>query len=370
MTNKATFVTLAKLIKQTRGALNYLSDVLEDLGADTNDLVKLVVYYVGDLAAERQIVAQIESRLDSDTRPVINTVCLPELCYPHMLIEIEGVAMRNPDGSRLTRKCYQLDSLPMYSARYSHAVHCGDMLFTCDISAISAEGQIEAADDITTQSEIMMQRLDLLLNTAGADTSDVVKLNVFYVGQDCAEDWESAAKVRAGFFKDPGPAATGIPTDCFPVAGQMTKIAVTAMLDQSGQRLNKKYAWPDGHWDWTTPLPYKHGNLCQGMIHLGGQVSLDSSANVIDPDDMVAQTQRAMDNIANVLAEFSATLDDVVKVTTFYQGQSCAQALHENLMIRSNSYSEPGPATTGIPVRNLVYKAMIIEIEVIAIIDG
>ena len=358
------------LTQQCYNSLDYLSVVLEDLGADIDDLVKLVIYFVGDIAAESEILKQIENRLNSQTRPVVNTVCLPELCYPDMLVEIEGVAMRDKDGSRLPRKCYRLDSLPFISPKFSHAIHCGDMIFTSDLSAISPTGAIEATDDLISQSEIMMEQMQTLLNAVGVGTSDVLKLNVFYVGQDSAQQWEGAAKIRAGFFKDPGPAATGVPVDYFPIAGQMTKISATAMFGSCGNHLDKKYAWPKGHWDWTAPLPYKHGNLCRGMIHLGGQVSLDSSANVIDPDDMIAQTKRSMDNIAKVLSEFGATLDDVVKVTTFYQGQASAQALHQNLMIRSNSYCEPGPATTGIPVRNLVYPSMIIEIEVIAMIDN
>jgi enamine deaminase RidA (YjgF/YER057c/UK114 family) len=76
-----------------------------------------------------------------------------------------------------------------------------------------------------------------------------------------------------------------------------------------------------------------------------------------------------MDNVARVLAEFGATLDDVVKVTTFYQGNASAEALHENLLIRSGSYTAPGPATTGIPVPALVYEDMVIEIEVIAMLE-
>ncbi len=84
---------------------------------------------------------------------------------------------------------------------------------------------------------------------------------------------------------------------------------------------------------------------------------------------MIAQTRTAMKNLAAVLSEFGATLDDVVKVTTFYQGSASAEALHENLLIRSGSYSEPGPATTGIPIPALVYDRMVIEIEVVAMLD-
>ena len=104
-------------------------------------------------------------------------------------------------------------------------------------------------------------------------------------------------------------------------------------------------------------------------IYIGGQVSLDINASVIHPDDMVAQTNVAMDNLKRVLAEFDATLDDVVKVTTFYQGSASAEALHQNLLIRSRSYTPPGPVTTGNPVPALVYEKMVIEIEAIALLD-
>jgi len=60
-------------------------------------------------------------------------------------------------------------------------------------------------------------------------------------------------------------------------------------------------------------------------------------------------------------------MDDIVKVTTFYKGSASAYELHKNLMIRSNAFTKPGPATSGIPVPHLVYKHMMIEIEVIAI---
>ena len=294
---------------------------------------------------------------------------MPELCYPDMLVEIEGIAMRAENGDRLPRKCVHDSSFPKLPDAFSHVIKCGEMIFTSDMSALSPTGDVESPGDIAAQSKIMMTRLENVLGLVGADMGDVLKLNIFYAGDGTAEDWEKSAKIRAGFFKEPGPAATGIPVLNFPQSGLMTKIAVTAMRDENGSRMQKHYSWPDGHWDWSTHLPYKHGNKCGRMIHLGGQVSLDSSANVIDPDDMVAQTRRAMDNIASVLAEFGATLDDVVKVTTFYEGKASAEALHDNLLIRSSSYTEPGPATTGIPVPFLVYERMVIEIEVTAMVE-
>jgi len=142
-----------------------------------------------------------------------------------------------------------------------------------------------------------------------------------------------------------------------------------ANMSESNNDLARSYSWPQGHWNWTTPLPYKHGNRCGRLIHLGGQVSLDEQARVIDPEDIVAQTKRALQNIEKVLAELGANLDHVVKVTTFYQGQAGADELHQNLQVRSNAFHSPGPATSGIPVPSLVYENMRVEIEVIAIVD-
>jgi enamine deaminase RidA (YjgF/YER057c/UK114 family) len=217
----------------------------------------------------------------------------------------------------------------------------------------------------------MMERLRRAMSEVGADMSDMVKLNTFYLGNGTAEDWEVSAKIRADYFADPGPAATGIPLPSFPHKGLTTKICATAMLAQGeySAPLSRKYIWPEGHWNWTAPLPYKHGNRAGQVIHIGGQVALDINAQVLHPDDMTAQTQIAMGNISRILEGFDATLNDLVKVTAFYQGGASAKDLHENLRLRSATFSETGPATTGIPVNNLVYEHMIIEIEAIAVLD-
>lgn len=357
------------LSAQCDGSMAYLRDVLADLGSDWRDVIRLVVYFVGDAEDEQALQQQIGRIIGADAYPVINMISLPELCYENMMIEIEGVAMRAEDGSRLPRQCHRVPGLAPLHEPFSHVVQCEDMIVTGDMTAIDEDGILAAPGNLSEQSRLMMENLGIALAAAGADSGDVVKLNVYYVGDGTAEDWEAPARVRADFFPDPGPAATGMPVSRFPNPDMMSRISVTAMRGQGGARLDKAFAWPEGHWDWTMPLPYKHGNRCGDMIHVGGQVSLDTSAHVVDPDDMVAQTRRAMSNIARVLEEFGATLDDVVKVTTFYQGQASAEALHENLLIRSTSYTEPGPATTGIPMEMLVYENMVIEIEVTAICD-
>ncbi|SLN68899.1 2-aminomuconate deaminase [Roseovarius albus] len=367
---QGTVRNLGNLDQQCRNSMAYMSDLLNDLGADFADLVRLVVYYVGDADDEARLFDLLAEIIGHDTMPVINMIILPELCYPGMLTEIEGVAMRAPSGERLLKQHFHLPDMPHLPNTFSHVLRCGEMVFTSDLSAMSPQGAVATPDDIVAQTTLMMDRLCDVLAAAGAGMSDVVKVNTFYRGDGTADDWAKSATIRADHFPDPGPAPTGIPVPSFPHQGLMAKIAATAICAQEGEEpLTKRFSWPEGHWDWTVKLPYKHGTLCNNVIHVGGQVSLDSTANVIHPDDMVAQTRVAMDNLKRVLAEFGAKLNDVVKVTTFYQGSASAEALHENLLIRSGSYTDPGPATTGIPVPALVYENMVIEIEAIAVLN-
>ncbi len=358
---------IGDLDAQVRNSMAYMQNLLTDLGVAFTDLVRLVVYYVGDAGDEVRLLNLLADIIGHEVKPVVNLINLPELCYPGMLCEIEGVAMRAPDGSALPRQNYHLDAqLPLPRA-FSHVVTCSDMIFTGDMTARSADGSVTHPGDIVAQTRLMMQRLSCALQAAGAGMQDVVKVNTFYLGDGTAEDWEVSARIRADYFPDPGPAPTGIPVPSFPHDGLTTCIAATACVP--GAR-HIRHVWPDGHWNWTATLPYKHGVGSGQFIHVGGQVALDMQAKVLEPGDMVAQTRIAMGNVARVLDEFGATLDDVVKVTTFYQGSASAEALHKNLLIRSNSYTAPGPATTGIPVPNLVYEDMVIEIEVIAMLEN
>jgi hypothetical protein len=50
------------------------------------------------------------------------------------------------------------------------------------------------------------------------------------VGSGTDEDWELAARVRARYFQEPGPAATGIPVPTLAYEGMMTEIEVIAKV--------------------------------------------------------------------------------------------------------------------------------------------
>ena len=356
---------------QCKNVIRFVGDVLDDLDSAMDDVVRWVVYFVGDAADESYILSKLSEATSDHCRPTVSTVCLPALCYPGMRIELEAVAWcpdkLSKEGAVARPQYARGQNLSALPEGFSHAVRCENLVFTSDCSAAGSSGEVLEPDDLLAQTHLMMHSMANTLNLVGATMNDVLKLNVFYKGDGTAENWSQPALARASYFDDPGPAATGIAVSGFALQGLMTKISATAGIQSS--TVSRRYSWPANHWGWTEKLPYKHGNRYGKLIHLGGQVALDREANVLHPEDMVEQTRVAMKNIELVLAELGATLNDVVKVTTFYQGDASAEALHKNLLVRSASYGKPGPATSGIPVTHLVYEKMVIEIEVIAVLD-
>lgn len=361
-------VTPDDLNAQTHNVMQHVESILLDLGAGLDDLVKLVIYFTGDDTDEAMILKLIGKRLSEATRPVVSTICLPELCYPGMRIELEAVAIDPTLRTNENPEFFRSKKLPALPDQYSHVVRCNDLVFTSDISAIGADGSLPAHGDLIEQTRLMMYKVEHALAMASCTTSQALKLNVFYQGDGTANNWVKPAAIRAEFFPEPGPAATGISVKGFARDGLMTKIAITAAAVTTVQTAPPiRYSWPVGHWDWTTHLPYKHGNRFGDVIHLGGQVALNTNAEVLHPNNIVEQTKIALANIKTILADLGASMDDIIKVTTFYKGNASAEGLHKNLSIRSNAFQTPGPATSGIPVPYLVYENMVIEIEVIAI---
>ena len=73
-----------------------------------------------------------------------------------------------------------------------------------------------------------------------------------------------------------------------------------------------------------------------------------------------------MVHIGTILGELGADYGDVCKLITMYAGGCGAEALHANFPMRSSYFSDPGPATTGVPLPVLAYDAMVVEIDAFA----
>lgn len=355
---------------QARHAMENLTRVLAELDAQPQDLVKLNCFYVNDgRLDETAFLGMVAAGLPQGAKPAITAVPVPYLAYPGMVVEIEAIAMRGPDGKPMPRTYAKADGLSPLAPPFASAVRCGKMIFVSAQAPITAKGDVIAPGKVVDQTIAVMDQIGKALASFGAGFGDVVKQNRWYVGHGTVEDFEPAALKCASYYKEPGPAATGVPIPRHAREGVQIKIDVIAMLGEDGSHLPRRHVWPESLWDWTIKLPYKHGLKCHDMIFLGGQVSIDKTGHAVNPNDMGKQTRQAMTHIGTILKELGAGFGDVCKVLTVYEGGERAGDLHENLQIRSSHFPDPGPATTGIPLPKLAYPGMVIEIDIYAMAE-
>ncbi|KKX96614.1 RidA family protein [Microbacterium sp. Ag1] len=84
-------VTTLDIRAQTRAVIETISDVLESVGSDRSDLVQLTVYLVNmnDFGGYNEVYTEYFDQ----SGPTRTTVAVHQLPHPHLLIEIQAVAV-------------------------------------------------------------------------------------------------------------------------------------------------------------------------------------------------------------------------------------------------------------------------------------
>ena len=343
------------LFEQSKNAIQHIKNLVRDLGCKTEDLTKLVVYYVNNFDVDQHTYSKfLAEQLDIELLPVITFVPLTHFFYPGVMVEIDAYGMASGDSERV-----YLDN---EDSSFSRAIRQGELIFVGAVSSNRESG-------IVDQSHRVLGQLDEILQYFGAGRQDIVKINNWYVGGGDAESWAQSARVRAEYYPEPGPVATGLPAHTLFPAGTLSQTDCWIMLSTEGNTLPKKHSWPESHWDWPIHLPFKHGLRCGNMVFVGGQVSMNPQGGVDDKYDMVKQSHTSMKNIGKVIELLDCNYKDIFKMNCFYQGSDNPDDLHDNVNIRSSYFEKPGPASTGIPLNYLPYEGMMTEFETIAIVE-
>ena len=140
------------------------------------------------------------------------------------------------------------------------------------------------------------------------------------------------------------------------------------MRSTGGGPLPRRTLKPAQHWDWPSPTPYSQGLRCDPWLFVGGQAALDEDGNVVGAGNRAEQTELVIRYVAHVLGAAGACFDDVLKLNTYYCHSVGAEASQGGAEARSRSCSRPGPALSDVPVDELAYPGMLVEIEAVAAI--
>ena len=104
------------------------------------------------------------------------------------------------------------------------------------------------------------------------------------------------------------------------------------------------------------------------LVYVAGQVSVDSSGNLVGKGDVVAQTRQVLQNIGHVLAAAGASFSDIVEFTTYVVGRPSVQGYIQG---RSEVYPDmypdgDFPPNTLLVVAGLVNEDFLVEIKAVA----
>ncbi|MEO7501931.1 MAG: RidA family protein [Gemmatimonadaceae bacterium] len=111
---------------------------------------------------------------------------------------------------------------------------------------------------------------------------------------------------------------------------------------------------------------YSQAVIANGFLYSAGQLALDPASGEMVKGDIVAQTERVMENLQNILASAGAVWNDVVKVTVYLQDLAHFPTVNE---IYARWIGDARPARSTVQVAALPRGALI-EVDLIALLPS
>ncbi len=120
----------------------------------------------------------------------------------------------------------------------------------------------------------------------------------------------------------------------------------------------------DPHAPRSVKPPFAMGVQVGETIYVSGHVSQDKDGNVVGDGDMAEQTRQVFKNIEEVLAQAGASMEDVVKITTYITDMT---RYAEFSAVRSEVFPNAGMASATVACSGLVRPEFLVEVETIAV---
>ena len=116
---------------------------------------------------------------------------------------------------------------------------------------------------------------------------------------------------------------------------------------------------------WEKEYGYAQALKVGDTVYVSGQVSHDDTGNIVGLGDMEAQMHQAYANIRKVLAQYGATMDNIVDEILFVTDMNTAFAAavkcREDIF-----FGTPVVASTIVQIQRLAFPELMIEIKCVA----
>lgn len=357
---------------QLGGTFSNLAAALAIEGCGLADILRLKLFYKSDGSRDEwELMAAVAGHFDKDPLPAITLHPVPLQPFSGQELQAQAIAMRgwrSDAGLRVVTG----DVPARYRERFGRrkvtlGVRAGEFIAVPGRTAVDDQARAQSEGDGIEQTQIVMSRLEAILKGLGASYQDCIKKEGYYFGTT-QEQWAGMAKVRASYFREPGPVATVVPCHALWPAGTLTKVEVLAMQESWNgfdKYIPREDRWPRRVWDWPVPLPYRQAIRLRDTIWLGGQVpwATDSNAGrVVLPGKVLAQTQFTMSYVDDLLHAFGKTTSDLRLLVAYFRSNGTEEETRSFLETVAACIPGPLPPMTVVPQPHMHTKDMTVEI--------
>jgi enamine deaminase RidA (YjgF/YER057c/UK114 family) len=123
-------------------------------------------------------------------------------------------------------------------------------------------------------------------------------------------------------------------------------------------------------WDWERTLPPAPAIRTGNIVFLSGQIAIGPDGNCVGKGDIIAQAERCFENIEDILGRAGGTMQDVVKMVTYFIEPLSPELAQRYWAVRKRFFGDYRPASTGVQVKALYGPEFLIEIEAVAGLQG
>lgn len=111
------------------------------------------------------------------------------------------------------KRIIETDDAPAAVGAYSQAATDGSIVFTAGQIPFTPDGESKADASITEQTELVLDNVTAVLDEAGADLTDVLKMTIFLAD---IEDFEGMNETYATYFEEEPPARSAVEAGALP----------------------------------------------------------------------------------------------------------------------------------------------------------
>lgn len=249
----------------------------------------------------------------------------------------------------------------------SPAVVANDQVFLVGATGLTLDGkEFIGEGDPAAQAEAAMRNVKVLLEEAGARMEDICMTTVYTIEHSYrAEIYPVIARHLDGV----NPVSTGLVVKSLAEPYIDFEIDVWAVIPEDRTRGHDRFRLVNAKGGYLMPkLDYENAKAVRANDHvfLQGQTGMTLEGNeFVGEGDPVAQAEKAMQNVCDLLEEAGSQMADISKVTTYITDPPTRELIYPVL---ARHLQGVHPVSTGVVVKALARPELDFEIDVFAMV--